>query len=90
MVSIPYQIYESVGLTSITFSYVGYKEQVVNNVFLTLGKTTEVNGTRTDRRETLDEIIITSSKNKVFNKDRTIARTSISAVQLKILPTIHF
>ena len=72
----------------ITFSYVGYKEQVVNNIFLTLGKTTEVNGLLTDSGETLDEIIITSSKNKVFNKDRTGAQTSISAVQLKILPTI--
>tara|TARA_B110000902_G_scaffold208500_1_gene237911 strand:+ start:539 stop:3703 length:3165 start_codon:yes stop_codon:yes gene_type:complete len=76
------------GPYSITFSYVGYKEQVVNNIFLTLGKTTEVNGTLTDSGETLDEIIITSSKNKVFNKDRTGAQTSISAVQLKILPTI--
>jgi hypothetical protein len=78
------------GPYSITFSYAGYKEQVVNNIYLILGKTTEVNGTLTDRRETLDEIIITSSRNKVFNKDRTRAHTSNSAVQLKILPTIHF
>ncbi|PQB06590.1 hypothetical protein BST83_05005 [Polaribacter filamentus] len=76
------------GPYSITFSYLGYKEQVVNNIFLTLGKTAEVNGTLTDSGETLDEIIISSSKNKIFNKDRTGSQTSISAVQLKILPTI--
>ena len=76
------------GPYQITFSYVGYKEQLVNNIFLTLGKTTEVNGSLSDSGESLDEIIITSSKSKVFNKDRTGAQTSVSAKQLKILPTI--
>ncbi|MDA9316337.1 carboxypeptidase regulatory-like domain-containing protein [Polaribacter sp.] len=76
------------GPYKITFSYVGYKEQVINNIFLTLGKTTEVVGELSDSGEALDEIIITSSKSKIFNKDRTGAQTSISTLQLKTLPTI--
>tara|TARA_B110000238_G_scaffold131918_1_gene142293 strand:- start:10583 stop:11767 length:1185 start_codon:yes stop_codon:yes gene_type:complete len=76
------------GPYKITFSYVGYKEQVINNIFLTLGKTTEVVGEISDSGEALDEIIITSSKSKIFNKDRTGAQTSISTLQLKTLPTI--
>ncbi len=76
------------GPYKITFSFVGYKEQVINNIFLTLGKTTEVVGELSDSGEALDEIIITSSKSKIFNKDRTGAQTSISTLQLKTLPTI--
>lgn len=76
------------GPYKITFSYLGYKPQVVDNVFLLLGKTTVINGKLVEEGQALDEIVISSSKNKTFNSDRTGAQTSVSATQLKILPTI--
>lgn len=76
------------GPYKITFSFVGYKSQEVDNVYLTLGKTTNIDATLSEDGETLDEVVISASKSKVFNSDRTGAQTSVSAIQLKTLPTI--
>lgn len=76
------------GPYKVTFSYVGFTSQDVNNVYLTLGKTTNIDGKIVEEGVSLDEVVITSSKSKVFNSDRTGAQTSVSALQLKTLPTI--
>lgn len=76
------------GPYKVTFSFVGFASQEVNNIFLTLGKTTNIDGKLAEEGTKLDEIVITSSKGKTFNKDRTGAQTSISSQQLKTLPTI--
>lgn len=76
------------GPYKITFSYLGFKEQVVNDVYLTLGKTTNIDAKLVEEGESLDEIVISSAKNKIFNNDRTGAQTSVTATQLKVLPTI--
>lgn len=76
------------GPYKVTFSFLGFASQEVNNIFLTLGKTTNVDGKLAEEGTKLDEIVITSSKGKTFNKDRTGAQTSISSQQLKTLPTI--
>ncbi|SHN09245.1 carboxypeptidase regulatory-like domain-containing protein [Polaribacter sp. KT 15] len=76
------------GPYKITFSYLGFKTQEVNDVFLLLGKTTNIDGKLAEEGQSLDEIVISSSKNKTFNSDRTGAQTSVSAMQLKTLPTI--
>lgn len=76
------------GPYKVTFSYVGFKSQEVENVSLTLGKTTNIDAALSEDGETLDEIVISASKSKVFNSDRTGAQTSVSATQLKTLPTI--
>lgn len=76
------------GPYKVTFSFVGYKSQEVTNVFLTLGKTTNIDGKLSEEGATLDEVVISSTKSKVFNNDRTGAQTSVSATQLKTLPTI--
>ncbi|WP_438973247.1 TonB-dependent receptor [Polaribacter sp.] len=76
------------GPYKITFSYLGFKQQVVNDVFLTLGKTTNIDATLVEEGQSLNEIVISSAKNKIFNNDRTGAQTSVTATQLKVLPTI--
>ena len=76
------------GPYKVTFSFVGFKSQDVNNVFLTLGKTTNINSKLSEDGEQLDEVVISASKSKIFNNDRTGAQTSVSSRQLKTLPTI--
>ncbi|CAM1347716.1 TonB-dependent receptor [Tenacibaculum crassostreae] len=76
------------GPYKITFSYVGFKSQDVNNVYLTLGKTTNIDSKLSEDGEQLEEVVISSSRSKVFNNDRTGAQTSVSSIQLKTLPTI--
>ena len=76
------------GPYKVTFSYIGFKTYEVDNIYLTLGKTTEIDGKLSEEGEELTEVVISSSRNKTFNSDRTGAQTSVSAVQLKTLPTI--
>ncbi|TDQ25692.1 TonB-dependent receptor [Tenacibaculum caenipelagi] len=76
------------GPYKVTFSFVGFESQEVTNVYLTLGKTTNIDGKLAEDGEQLEEVVISASKSKVFNNDRTGAQTSVSAIQLKTLPTI--
>lgn len=76
------------GPYTVTISYVGFKSFEVEAVFLTLGKTTEINAVLAEEGMALEEVVISTSRNKTFNSDRTGAQTSVSATQLKTLPTI--
>ena len=76
------------GPYKITFSYIGFKEQVVNNIYLTLGETTNIDAKLVEDNTSLDEVVIKATRNSTFNNDRTGAQTAISANQLKTLPTI--
>jgi len=76
------------GPYTISVSYLGYKSKKITNVFLTLGKTTNINVILSEDSNTLEEIIISSGKNTVFNNDRTGAQTSIRSKDLRTLPTI--
>ena len=76
------------GPYTITISYVGFESQKINNVFLTLGKTTNIDAVLSDDTNMLDEIVISSGKNTVFNNGRTGAQTSIRSKDLRTLPTI--
>jgi len=76
------------GPYTITISYVGFETQKISKVFLTLGKTTNIDAVLSDDTNMLDEIVISSGKNTVFNNGRTGAQTSIRSKDLRTLPTI--
>ena len=76
------------GPYTITISYVGFETQKITKVFLTLGKTTNIDAVLSDDTNMLDEIVISSGKNTVFNNGRTGAQTSIRSKDLRTLPTI--
>ena len=76
------------GPYTITISYVGFESQKITNVFLTLGKTTNIDAVLSDDTNMLDEIVISSGKNTIFNNGRTGAQTSIRSKDLRTLPTI--
>ncbi len=76
------------GPYKVTISYVGFKSKVVDDIFLTLGKTTTVDATLREDGEQLETVVVKASKNNIFDSDRTGAQTSVSATQLKSLPTI--
>ncbi|RIA10070.1 carboxypeptidase family protein [Flavobacteriaceae bacterium MAR_2010_72] len=77
------------GPYTITISYVGYKEQVLENVFLTLGKTENIDTTMVPDSEQLDTVVITGSGGTgTFGSDRTGAETNVGRRELTRLPTI--
>ncbi|GAL80074.1 Oar protein [Algibacter lectus] len=70
-------------------SYVGYKEQTFNNVYLTLGKTQNVDVTLSEDSEQLDAVVIQGTGGTgTFGSDRTGAETSVGRRELTRLPTI--
>ena len=50
------------GPYKITFSYLGYASQEINDIYLTLGKTTNIDGKLVEEGTELEEVVITTSK----------------------------
>ncbi|XLE34735.1 TonB-dependent receptor [Tamlana fucoidanivorans] len=77
------------GPYTVTISYVGYKEQVFNDVYLTLGKTQNIDAVLSEDSQQLDAVVIQgSSTSGTFGSDRTGAETSVGRRELTRLPTI--
>jgi hypothetical protein len=77
------------GPYTITISYIGYKEQVFNDVYLTLGKTENIDVSLTEDSQELDTVVIIGSGGTgTFGSDRTGAETSVGRRELTRLPTI--
>lgn len=77
------------GPYKVTISYIGYKEQIFENVYLTLGKTQNLDVTLSDDGEQLDAVVIKGTGGTgTFGSDRTGAETSVGSRELTRLPTI--
>ena len=72
----------------ITISYIGFKDKVFSDVYLTLGKTENIDYKMIPDSEELDAILLTGSSNGTFGSDRTGAETSIGRREITRLPTI--
>lgn len=76
------------GPYKVTVTFVGYKEQVVNDINLSLGTTANLNFQLTEATSTLSGVEIISDRNDVFSSDRTGAAASFNITKLSTLPTI--
>lgn len=77
------------GPYKVTISYIGYKEQIFENVYLTLGKTQNLDATLSEDGEQLDTVVIKGTGGTgTFGSDRTGAETSVGSRELTRLPTI--
>ncbi|MGI4736978.1 MAG: TonB-dependent receptor domain-containing protein [Janthinobacterium lividum] len=72
------------GPYTVLVTYVGYKEQVINNVYLTLGNTTRLNFTMAAEAQALNEVVITGNTQAT----KTGAGTNVGREALQQLPTI--
>ncbi len=76
------------GPYEVTISYVGFKSNVKNDIFLSLGKTFSHNVTLVSDSQVLDEVVVVSDQTGTFGSDRTGAETSVGRRELTRLPTI--
>ncbi|MCC5946650.1 MAG: TonB-dependent receptor [Bernardetiaceae bacterium] len=76
------------GPYEIKVSYVGYAENTRNDLYVSLGSTTDANFDLREEGVELSEIVITSERNDLINSDRTGASTNLSNEQINELPTI--
>lgn len=76
------------GPYKVTASYVGYDQQVKENIYLTLGVTTDLKFEMQEGKIEVGEVTIRAQRDAVFSSDRTGASTSINVEALQALPTV--
>lgn len=76
------------GPYTVKVSFVGYKEQSYNDVYLNLGVVSDLSATLTDESTELAEIVVTGNRNDIFSSDRTGAATSFGTGTINSIPTI--
>ncbi|XLS30457.1 carboxypeptidase regulatory-like domain-containing protein [Flavobacteriaceae bacterium M23B6Z8] len=76
------------GPYTLTVSYIGFKEQVLSNISLSLGQTYNVELKLIADNQALEEVVVTVDRNGVFGNDRTGAETNVGRRELTRLPTI--
>ncbi|MEO6947989.1 MAG: TonB-dependent receptor [Ginsengibacter sp.] len=75
------------GPYSVTATFTGYNAATQSNIFLELGRNTEVNLEMETSAVSLSDVTITA-KSKIFDNQRTGASLNISSSELRQLPTI--
>ena len=76
------------GPYSVSISYIGFKTQEQSDVYLTLGKTFNLDTKMIESSQALDEVVIVYDQSGTFGNDRTGAETSVGRRELTRLPTI--
>ncbi len=76
------------GPYDVTISYIGFKEQKETGIFLSLGKTFNLNSQLVSESQLLDEVVVVSDRSGTFGSDRTGSETSLGNRELRRLPTI--
>lgn len=76
------------GPYTLTVTYVGFREQVQNNVFANLGTTADANFKMVDESTSLNEVVITTNRSDIFSSERTGAAISYGRETINTTPTI--
>ena len=76
------------GPYKVTASYVGFKNQVKDNIYLNLGVSTDIDFVMSDEGIQLGEVVVAGERNAIFSSERTGAATAITKEAIKALPTI--
>ncbi|HMJ70631.1 MAG TPA: carboxypeptidase regulatory-like domain-containing protein [Cyclobacteriaceae bacterium] len=76
------------GPYTIRFSFVGFKEQVFENVSLNLGVLSTIDVKLAEEGTQLEEVVITSDRSDIFSADRTGAAASYGTNLINSVPTI--
>ncbi len=76
------------GPYTITVSFVGYKTQKEENVYLNLGESRTLNFVMTTTTVKLSEVTVVGTRNAIISSDRTGASERVSARQVQEIPTI--
>jgi hypothetical protein len=76
------------GPYKVTVTFVGYKEEVADNLTMALGVTSNLNVKLVEASSQLTGVEIVSDRSDVFNANRTGAATSYNVEKIAAIPTI--
>lgn len=79
---------KSGGPYTIKVSYMGYQDDISENVMLALGEDVDFAFILTESSVTLKEVVITAKSDPTFNSSRTGAATNITKEKISMMPTI--
>ncbi len=76
------------GPYNLKVTFVGFKEYILENINLSLGQTLNLNINLSEESEILQEVIVRSTRDQIFDGSRTGASTGVTSDQIDALPTI--
>ena len=76
------------GPYTIKITFIGYKDQLLEGINISLGEKYTVDSKLADESTQLTEVVITGDQNAIINSDRTGASTTITNSQIRQLPTL--
>ncbi len=78
------------GPYKVTISYVGFKPEIISDVFVQLGEASKINVVLIDANASLTEVVVTGTTRKVslISKDRKGTSTNINRRLIAALPTL--
>lgn len=76
------------GPYKVTISFVGYKNQVIENIYLSLGQTYGLNGTLVEEVSQIPGIEVVGTRNELFDGNRMGTVTNYNSEQISSLPSI--
>src|SRR5258708_182330 len=76
------------GPYTVKISFVGYKEQVFDDIYLNLNVAADINAKLSDDATQLQEVVVSSNRNDIFSSDRTGAAASYGTNLINSVPTI--
>lgn len=76
------------GPYTITFSYLGFKNQTFNNVMLQLGDTQNFKIVLQEEANELKDVVVLGTKDNTFNSKKTGAQTIIDSKKINALPSL--
>lgn len=78
------------GPYSVSVTFVGYKEEKQDSIFLLLGQAFKANFNLTSASQSLENVVVTAGRQeKVINNNRTGSQEIINRTQIERLPTIN-
>lgn len=75
------------GPYKLTITYVGFEDILLEGIFLRLGDAERISRQMSESNNALDEVIISASKNGIFDSGQTGSNTNISQRQVANLPS---
>ena len=76
------------GPYQLVLSYVGYKTETLENIFLSLGETSNNNVVLISEASVLEEVVVKTKQDNVFNSKKTGAQTIIDSRKVQNLPSL--
>jgi len=76
------------GPYQVTVSFVGYKQEVYNDINLSLGNITDMAINLTPSVTNLSEVVVSAGKNSIINSGRTGAAINVSNEMVNTVPTV--